>query len=89
MNCELCNYEPCKCVERIVKDMKRNKPRPKGCPLRNKKELIKWAMKQFGWSRLQATNTTKTKLYIMWHKLNMMHDKSDRSGLILIKKVGK
>ena len=65
--------------------MKRNNLRPKGCPLRNKKELIKWAMKQFSWSRTQATNNTKARLYAMWYKLNVAHNKNDNSRLVLIK----
>jgi hypothetical protein len=65
--------------------MKRNKLRPKGCPLSNKKQLIRWAMEQFGWSRFQAENTNKATLYGMWYKLNSLHDERDRSGLILIK----
>jgi len=66
--------------------MKRNKLRPKGCRLRNKKQLIKWAMKQFGWNKSQAENITKSILYALWYKSNSLNDKSDKSGLILIKK---
>ena len=65
--------------------MKRNKLKPKGCPLRNKKQLIGWAMEHLGWTRFQAENTNKATLYGVWYKLNSLHDKNDRSYLILIK----
>jgi len=43
-------------------------------------------MEHLGWSRFQAENTNKATLYGVWYKLNLLHDKNDRSGLILIKK---